>query len=102
MCCTKGCKNGDIKAFICTECYFENGSFTAIAIACMNLKRDCAKTVMVAVPKVVGDDEEIKAHMRLRSAIAEILKIHNSPNTIKPQDMYAKYAAVCTPQFADE
>ena len=39
---------------------------------------------MAAVPKVVGD-EEIKAPIRLRSAIAKILKIHNSPNTIKPQ-----------------
>ena len=46
---------------------------------------------MVAVPKVVGDDEDIKVPMRLRwwvrSVIAEILKIHNSPNTIKPQDI---------------
>ena len=39
------------------------------------------------VPKVVSDAEEIKAPTRLRSAIAEILKIHNSSNTIKPQDI---------------
>ena len=88
------------KGMPCDSCYFENGSSTAIAIACM--KRDCAKMAKVAVPMVVGGDEESNVPMRLRPAIAEILKIHNSPNTIKPQDMYAKYAAVCTPQFADE
>ena len=78
-------KHGEIKAFICTFCYFENGSSTAIAIACM--KKDFAKMKMVAVPKVNGDDEEIKAPMHFRSAIAIILKIYNSPNTIKSQDI---------------
>ena len=39
------------------------------------------------VPKLVGNDVEIEAPMRFRSAIAKILKIHNSPNTIKPQDI---------------
>ena len=64
---------------------FENESSTAIVIACM--KKDFAKMKMVAVPKVNGDDEEIKAPTRPRSAIVKILKIHNSPNTIKPQDI---------------
>ena len=63
MCCPKGC-NGEFKAFICTECHFETVPSTAIAIACM--KKDSAKREMVAVPKVVGDDEEIKVPMRLR------------------------------------
>ena len=30
ICSTKGCKNGDIKAFICTLCYYDNGSSSAI------------------------------------------------------------------------
>ena len=64
MCCQKECRNGENKAFICTECYFKTVPSTAIAIACM--KKDCAKMEMVAVPKVVGDDEEIKVPMRLR------------------------------------
>ena len=85
MCCTKGCKNGDIKVFICTLCYFENGPPTAIAIVCM--KKDCAEMEIDVMPKFVGDDEEIEARMRFRSAIAKILKIHNSPNTIKSQDI---------------
>ena len=42
---------------------------------------------MDVMPKLVGDDEEIEAPMRFRSAIAKILNIHNSPNTIKPQDI---------------
>ena len=58
---------------------------TAIAIACA--KKDCAEMEMDVMPKLVGDNEEIEAPMRFRSAIAKILKIHNSPNTIKPQDI---------------
>ena len=85
MCCPKECKNGEFQAFICTECYFKTVPSTAIAIACM--KKDCAKLEMVAAPKVVGDDAEIKVPMRLRSAMAEILRIHNSPTAIKPQDI---------------
>ena len=70
MCCTKGCKNGDIKAFICTLCYYDNGSSTAIAIACA--KKDCEELEKdVMMPKLVGDDEEIEAPMRFRSAIAK-------------------------------
>ena len=85
MCCTKGCKNGEIKAFICTLCYYDNGSSNASAIACV--KKDCAEMEMDVMPKLVGDNEEIEAPMRFRSAIAKILKIHNSPNTINPQDI---------------
>ena len=43
---------------------------TVIAIACM--KKDCATVEIVAVPKVVGDDEELNVPMRLRSAMTKI------------------------------
>ena len=56
-----------------------------IAIACV--KEDCANMEVAAVPKVVGDDEEIKVPMRLRSAISRILEFLNSQNIIKPEDM---------------
>ena len=53
MCCTKGCQNGNIKAFICTLCYYDNGSSTAIAIACA--KKDREELEMdVMMPKLVG------------------------------------------------
>ena len=42
---------------------------------------------VVAVPRVVGDDEETKVPMRLRSAIFKILELHNIKNTIKPEDI---------------
>ena len=56
-------------------------------MACTGMKKDCAEMEIDVMPKFVGDDEEIEAPMRFRSAIAKILKIHNSPNTIKPQDI---------------
>ena len=63
MCCTKGCKNGDIKAFFCTLCYYDNGSSTVIAIACA--KKDCEELEKdVMMPKLVGDDEEIERRAR--------------------------------------
>ena len=70
MCCTKGFKNGNIKAFICNLCYYENGSSNAIATACA--KKDCEEMEMDVMPKLVGDHEEIEAPMRFRSAIAKL------------------------------
>ena len=48
--------------------------------------KDCANMALPAISGVVSH-EEIKAPMRLRSAMTEILKLHNSPNPIKPQDI---------------
>ena len=42
---------------------------------------------MVTVPKVVGDDGEIKVPMCLSSAITKILVLHTSEDTIKTEDI---------------
>ena len=72
----KRCKqpNGDM-GIICNECYFENAPLTGPVIACMS--KDCANMELPAISGVVSH-EEIKAPMRLRSAMTEILKVHNT------------------------
>ena len=51
------------------------------------MKEDCPKLEVASVPKIVGDDEEIKVPMRLRSAMTKFLVLHNSENTIKTEDI---------------
>ena len=51
----------------------------------MHVERLC-KHGIAAISGVVSH-EEIKVPMRRRSAMTEILKLHNSPNPIKPQDI---------------
>ena len=58
---------------------------TGPAIACT--LKDCANIELPAISDVSRGYEEIKAPIRLRSAMAEILKVHNSLNLIKPQDI---------------
>ena len=48
--------------------------------------KDCANMALPAISGVVSH-EEIKAPMRLRSAMTKILKLHNSPDPNKPQDI---------------
>ena len=78
-CCKKGCKlpNGD-RVIICNNCYFNFAASTGPAIACM--LKDFANMELPAISGVISHDDEIKVPMSLRSAMAEILKIHNCHN----------------------
>ena len=58
---------------------------TGPVIACM--LKDCANIKLQAISNVINRDEELTAPMRLKPAMVEIQRIHNSPNPIKPQDI---------------
>ena len=84
--CKKGCKlsNGD-RLIICNRCNFDNVPSTGPVIACM--LKDCANMKLPAISNVINSDEEFTVPMRLKPAMVEILRIHNSSTPIKPQDV---------------
>ena len=82
----KRCKlpNGD-RLIICNRCNFDNAPSTGPVIACM--LKDCANINLPTISNVINRDEKFTVPMRLKPAMVEILRIHNSPNPIKPQDV---------------
>ena len=92
--CKKGCKlpNGD-RLIICNRCNYDNAPSTGPVIACM--LKDCANIKLPAISNVINRDEEFTVPMRLKPAMVEILRIHNSPNPIKPQDIEEMEKKLC-------
>ena len=52
----------------------------------MHVERLC-KHELPAISDVINHDEEFTVPMRLKPAMVEILRIYDSPNPIKPQDI---------------
>ena len=49
--------------------------------------KDCANIKLPAISNLINRDEEFTVPMRLKPAMVEILRIHNSSTPIKPQDV---------------